>query len=186
MGTIWMATEALLSDDLITLIVKDSFENANNYREVSPRNSPKWPLLRRMRLTSDDIRKFLDWLRADEGGRENPLLPSLKELVLIDCILYEGQTLSLCDALMKRVEQGVPLEMLDLRTCHSYWDCTEAVRLLNEIVVNVLGPEETVDARSQIISMWDGLTRGTFVRRENPDYKDSDTSSDDEDDDYED
>jgi hypothetical protein len=66
---------------------------------------------------------------------------------------------------MKRMEQGVPLEMLDLRTCHPFWDYPAAVQLLSKIVVDVLGSEKTVDARS-IISMWDGLTYSPFVGRE--------------------
>ena len=76
---------------------------------------------------------------------------------------------------MKRVEQGVPLEMLDLRTCRPGPGYPAAVRLLGEIVVDVLGPEETLDARAQIISMWDLSACGSFVR-----YDDSDTSSEDE------
>ena len=81
---------------------------------------------------------------------------------------------------MKRVEQGVPLETLDLRTCRQGWDypAALAVRLLSEIVIDVLGPEETVDARAQIVSMWDGLTCGPFVGHENDN---SDTSSDEDD-----
>jgi hypothetical protein len=40
---------------------------------------------------------------------------------------------------MKRVEQGVPLEMLDLRM--GYADRPADFRLLSEIVIDVLGPE---------------------------------------------
>jgi hypothetical protein len=163
--TVCAIRAALPLDDLVTLIVNDS-RLSHHFMEVSFSNPPKWPLLRRVRLTGYGISQFLDWLLADKGGCENPLLPSLKELVLAQCHLHENQILPLCDALMKRVEQGVPLEMLDLRTCDLYYPA--AVRLLGEIVVDVLGPEEgaweTVDeARSQIISMWDGLTRGPFI-----------------------
>jgi hypothetical protein len=169
--------EALPLDDLVTLIVKDSMSSLH-LREVSLPSSPKWPLLRRVRLAGDDVFCFLDWLREDEGGCENPLLPSLKELVLVDCYLYDNVTLCLCNALLKRVEQGVPLEMLDLRTCCPDSSYPAAVRMLSEIVVDVLGPEETVDARSQIISIWDGLS--PFVGHENSDYDDLDTGPDDE------
>jgi hypothetical protein len=175
--TLGPGIETLPLDDLVTLIVKDSMSSLH-LREVSPPSSPKWPLLRRVRLAGDDVFCFLDWLREDEGGCENPLLPSLKELVLVDCYLYDNVTLCLRDALIKRVEQGVPLEMLDLRTCCPDSSYPAAVRMLSEIVVDVLGPEETVDARSQIISIWDGLS--PFVGHENSDYDDLDTGPDDE------
>ena len=101
-------------DDIVTLIIKYSMSSL--YFEVSLPNLQKWPLLRRVRLTRDDVVRFFDWLLADKGGCENPLLPSLKELVLVDCVLYKHQTFHFRNALMKRVEQGVPLETLDLRT----------------------------------------------------------------------
>ncbi len=61
---------------------------------------------------------------------------------------------------MKRVEQGVPLEMLDLRTCSQ--DSPAAVPLLSEIVVDVLGPLESYKESAQIIDMWDHVARGLF------------------------
>ena len=70
---------------------------------------------------------------------------------------------------------GGSVEMLDLRTCHPDPSYPAAVRLLGEIVVDVLGPEETLDARSQIISMWDLSARRPFVR-----YDDSATSEEEE------
>ncbi|KAF8257864.1 hypothetical protein EI94DRAFT_1816687 [Lactarius quietus] len=141
-----------------------------------------WPLLRRVRLTSIVADRFIDFLLEDKGGRENPLLPSLKELVLVDSYLCEHRTLPLCDVLMKRVEQGFLLEMLDLRTCCPDLDYPAAVRLLSEIVVDVLDPEETPDARAQVISMWDRLSRGSFVEHVNSgeeiQFDDSDDESD--------
>ena len=66
---------------------------------------------------------------------ERPLFPSLRKLDLIDgTALSARKTLRLCDALMRRVEQGVPLETLDLRACRA---TGHAVRLLSEIVVDV-------------------------------------------------
>jgi hypothetical protein len=185
METICTAITALPLHNLVTLIVNDSMSSLYFGRVVRFFDFPKWPLLRRVRLTSNDVSRFLDWLRPDEGGCKYPLLPSLKELVLVDCYLYEDETLRLCDALMKRVEQGVPLEMLDLRTCHPDLAYPAAVGLLSEIVVDVLGPEETFDARAQIESMWDGLTRGPFVGHEKAVYEDSDLNFSDEDEYYE-
>ena len=74
-----------------------------------------------------------------KDGRDCPLLPSLTRLDLIDgAALSARRTLGLCDTLMKRVELGVPLEMLDLRTCRA---ASHAVRLLRNILVDVLDPE---------------------------------------------
>ena len=175
METIYAVT-ALPLDNLVTLIVNDSMDESFSFSDL-----PRWLLLRRLRLNNSDFSRFLDWLRADTWAWEIPL-PSLKELVLVDCTLYKDKTLRLRDALMKRVEQGVPLETLDLRTCRQGWDypAALAVRLLSEIVVDVLGLEETINAQSQIMSTWDGLTCGPFVGHEKPVYEDPDLTFDEE------
>lgn len=83
------------------------------------RHFSKWRQLQRFRLILHGVLTFTQSLGQDEGGRENPLLPSLKELILLDSFLYEKQILALCDVLMKRVEQGVPLRR---STCaHAAW-----------------------------------------------------------------
>jgi hypothetical protein len=105
------------------------------------RHLPKWPLLRRVRLGSRVARGFMETLLEDDGGRENPILPSLTELVLANRELHTSWICCLCDALMKRVEQGVPLEFLDLSM---YWSSSKdsaEVQLLSEIVVDVLAPQ---------------------------------------------
>ena len=177
---IGMAMAVLPLDGLVTLIVKNLLSSP--FGDAWLPNSPKWPLLRRVRLTHIVVFEFTRWVLADTGGRENPLLPSLKELVLVNECLSELSTLPLRDALMKRVEQGVPLEILDLRTCTPFMEYP-AVQLLSEIVVNVLGPEETIDARAQIVSMWDRLAHGPFVGHDKTEVAypldtDDDTSSD--------
>jgi hypothetical protein len=163
------ALAALPFEELISFIVKGF--TSSSILEIWLRNSPKWPLLRRIRLTPHNMAsEFLDCLLADKGVSEIPLLPSLKELVLVDYSLWEYQTRHLCDALMKRVEQGVPLEMLDLRTCYPGSDYPAIVRLLSEIVVDVLGPEEKRDANAKIKYMWDRSSwplRGPFVKSDN-------------------
>ena len=72
---------------------------------------------------------------------------------------------------MKHVEQGVPLEILDVRTCAAT-GC--AIQLLSEIVVDVWAPEEletTGRGRSMHLT-WYG-SRGPFVSDENDDSEDS-------------
>jgi hypothetical protein len=178
---------ALRLDNLITLIAQDFKAPFEKFWQHS---SLKWPLLRRVRLTPVAATRFTDWLLADKGGCEGPLLPSLKELVMVDAQLNECRTRGLRNALMKRVKLGVPLETLDLRTCPPDPANPGAVQLLNEIVVDVLGPEETLDARAQIISMWSRLyhrlfkydiSGNAYPSEIDDDYDDLDTGSDEDD-----
>ncbi|KAH9081463.1 hypothetical protein EDB83DRAFT_2512327 [Lactarius deliciosus] len=121
-------------------------------------HAPRWPLLQRVRLAPFAGRGFTEMLLEDNGEREFPLLPSLTELVLVDTSLSARRTLHLCDALMKRVEQRVPLETLDLRTCFA---TSRAIELLSEIVVDVLSPETSKNMASE--SEWHSEGRGHFV-----------------------
>ncbi|KAH9058298.1 hypothetical protein EDB87DRAFT_1685470 [Lactarius vividus] len=144
--------DALPLEGLVTL-------TAHWEKRTSPQlwlhHAPKWPRLWLVRLTPFAAHGFREALLEDNGGRESPLLPSLTKLVLVETALIDTtpsahMTLRLCDALMKRVEQGVPLETLDLRLCLA---TSRAVELLSEIVVDVLCPEETVESEEKMISI---------------------------------
>ena len=138
-------------------------------------HAPKWPLLRCVRLAPPEARGFVQMLLIHNGGRENPVLPSLTELALIDGELSARRINRLRDALMKRVEQGVPLETLDLRTCHA---TNFAVSLLGEIVVDVWGPAEAVETVDDLTRVsWDSVTGGPLVQEVN--YSDDDSDSSD-------
>ena len=104
-------------------------------------HAPRWPLLQCVRLAPFAARGFREMILQDNCGHENPLLPSLTNLILHECILAIPRTLRLRDALMKRMDQGVPLETLDLRSCYATnsIDYSVVVQLLSEIVVDVLG-----------------------------------------------
>ncbi|KAH9170620.1 hypothetical protein EDB89DRAFT_1276363 [Lactarius sanguifluus] len=136
--------EALPLDGLVTLTA----QNRNNpfNRQFWLRHAPKWPLLRRVRLTPPAERGFREMLMEDNEGRGGPLLPLLKTLVLVDIALLERRNLRLCDALTKRVEQGVPLETLDLCGCFA---TSHAIKLLSEIVVDCPGIRENLRDRDQ-------------------------------------
>ncbi|KAF8264774.1 hypothetical protein EI94DRAFT_1737669 [Lactarius quietus] len=149
-------------------------------------HAPQWPLLQHIRLAPRAAHGFRELLLDDRNARLEipPLLPSLKKLILFDTRLSARRTLHLCDVLMERVEQGVPLETLDLSRCIA---TGRAVELLSEIVVEVLGPDEepedTVDTR---YPRWDAMTRGLFVRDDSSGLEDNDEdnidpSNDDED-----
>ena len=184
-----MAMAAIPLDGLVTLITQQSLKSP--FDRFWLLNLPRYRLLQRVRLASNAVTRFIDLLQADEGGRENPLLPSFKELVLSKAHLREDWTLHLCEALMKRVEQGVPVEMLDLSTCCPDFanDYLAAVRLLGEIVVDVLGPDETIHPVRQVMSIAERVHSDSFVGHSSGeefdtdnDDSDSDTDGDDEDD----
>jgi hypothetical protein len=79
---------------------------------------------------------------------------------------------------MKRVEQGVPLEALDLQSCIA---TNRAVELLSEIVVDVLGPVPALQLRAKFISEWNDEGRGVFVRDNSSDSGMEDDDDDDDD-----
>ena len=79
---------------------------------------------------------------------------------------------------MKRVEQGVPLETLDLSTC---FGTSHAVRLLSEIVVDVWDLAETLKAQEQVRFTWNCATRGYFVYDSEDNFEEDDDHSDGDD-----
>ncbi|KAH9047734.1 hypothetical protein EDB84DRAFT_1460873 [Lactarius hengduanensis] len=147
------AMTALPMDSLVTLTSQVFTSPSPLNTQSWLRQAPRWPLLQRVRLATPAARGFTEMLLEDTGDHKCPLLPSLTNLVLIDVRLSARRTLRLCDALMKRVEQGVPLETLDLRTCLA---TSRAIELLSEIVVDVL-------EMARMGSIWDSVARGHFV-----------------------
>jgi hypothetical protein len=99
-------------------------------------HAPRWPSLERVRLVGTVVKSFTTVLVIHTPS-EGPLLPSLAELSLLNTLHTDDMSL-LLDMLTRRVEQGVPLEALDLRACEA---TEQAVRLLGEIVVDVQGPD---------------------------------------------
>ncbi|KAF8257299.1 hypothetical protein EI94DRAFT_1759410 [Lactarius quietus] len=120
-------------------------------------HAPRWSLLKHVRLAPCPAHGFRETLLHDNGGREHPILPSLTHLQLFRSALSARRTFRLCDTLMKRVEQGVPLEVLDLRTCSA---TSLAVQLLSEIVE--LEITET-DDRAHGHFVYDNNSEGYYV-----------------------
>ena len=162
------ATMAVLHlDGIVTLAVQ---KHTRLNKQFWLRHAPQWPLLQRMRLAPPAAHGFREMLlQEDTGRRKSPLLPSLTKLDLVDTALSARRTRHLCDTLMKRVEQGVPLETLDLRTCVA---TSRAVEQLSEIVVEVLGPKEALETEAQMTSRWDSTARGVFVADDNSGVED--------------
>ena len=99
-------------------------------------HASRWPLLERARLVPTTFRAFREML-AEDAPPDGPRLSSLTELILVEVTLTELRTSCLRDMLIKRVEQGVPLEVLDLRQCVV---ACRVIRWLTEIVVDVEEP----------------------------------------------
>jgi hypothetical protein len=129
-------------DSLLTLLPVDSVSTfiVHNYTRLSKefwlRQAPRLPSLEEARLAPTAVQAFRDML-AEDTPPDGPRLPSLTKLLLIYVALTTPRTLSFRDMLIERVEQGVPLDVLDLRTCVAP---EHIVQLLGEIVVDVKGP----------------------------------------------
>ena len=137
--------------------------------------SPSFPQLRRVRLSPPTARGFINMLLEDG---ERPPLPSLTELIVVDASEYDLRALRLRNVLRKRVEQGVPLEVLDLRMCCQCRNYKGQLRRLNErFVVNVLCPE-SYEARKHMRSLWKPVPLGVFL---DDDREDDESDSDSED-----
>ena len=111
--------------------------NARNIKGLSKEfwlsQAPRWPMLEWASLDLKNIKPFSDML-AEDAPPDGPRLPSLTKLILEDAELTVPMAYDLRDMLIERVEQGAPLEILDLG-----WGVRDdrAVRLLAEIVVGV-------------------------------------------------
>jgi hypothetical protein len=146
------------------------------------RHASRLPLLEQARLVPTAVRAFGEMLSEDipldSGG---PQLPMLTKLILLDVRLTAIRTFRLRDILIERVEQGVPLEYLDLRTCVA---AHRAIQLLAEIVVDVQEPldappmamEEFFNRHGEI--GYDNNVR--FDDRRDPWYGDTDDGEDED------
>ena len=134
------AMAALPLNSLVTFALHNKWMDVPIWEPFWPRAAPRWFLLQRVCLGMGlAVCGFIEFLLRDKEWRESSLLPSLTRLDLTGG-MDSGAflTLRLIDALMKRVEKGVQLETLDLRTCLA---TNDAVRPLCEIVVDVSAPE---------------------------------------------
>jgi hypothetical protein len=136
----------------------------------------EWPLLRRVRLAAPVEYAFRGML-FDREWCDSPLLPSFRELALVDGMSHDD---GWKDVLTARVEQGVQLELLDLRMHAPIPQYSALFEVLSKLAVNVLSPEKTSEERERIRSIWKTLGSGLFV---DVDFEagDSDHSSTDDD-----
>jgi hypothetical protein len=144
-GDSWhYGVKTAISDALLTLLPTDSVSTltAQNRTRLSKgfwlRHASGLRLLEQARLVPTAVRAFKEMLSEDIlFDSDGPQFPLLTKLVLLDVRLTLIRTLHLRDTLIERVEQGVPLEYLNLRTCVAP---NRAIQLLAEIVVDVREP----------------------------------------------
>ena len=119
---------------------------AHNCTQLSKESWLKYasrlPLLEQTRLVPTAVKAFTEMPVEDiPVDLDGPRLPMLTKLILLDVTLTAIRTFYLRDKLIERVEQGVPLEHLDLRTCRAPYS---AIQLLTEIVVDVQEPPDAL------------------------------------------
>ena len=147
------AMAALPLDGLDTLIAQDFIIIPDE--AFWSRHAPRWPLLRHVHLAAPMDHGFKEMLLRDDGGQEHPLLPSLKELVLVGTLSNHWSL-----ALTKRVAQQVSLELLDLRLSVPHSD--ERHVLLSIPEFEVLAPDLRYQ-HTQRTAVWNIVARGTLL-----------------------
>ena len=130
------AMAGLPLNNLVTLLTPDgTWFNEEVWRS----HAPRWRLLQCVCLGPTAACAFRNTLNDNETTGD-PILPLLRKLVLVDMELRGSWIRDLCDTLIKRVERGAPLDVLDLRTCVTT-DHT-AIQQLSQTGVITWGPTE--------------------------------------------
>ena len=135
--------ETTIYDDLLTHIPVNSvstFSALNRTRlskEFWFKQASKFALLERVCLVPTAVKAFRDML-AEEAPPDGPRLPLLTKLTIFHLTWTMSKIHHFCDMLKERVEQGAPLESLDLRGCEQPFP-PRANQIFAEIVVDVQG-----------------------------------------------
>ena len=144
-GSYWnhkVVTE--IYDALFTHLAVDSVStfSAQNQTLLSKEfwlnQAPRLPLLERVSLVPTAVKAFRDMLE-EEAPPDGPRFPLLTKFSIKSVTWTLKRMYHFRDMLLERVEQGVPLESLDLRGCEEP-DPSRVNRIFAEIVVDVQGP----------------------------------------------
>ena len=155
-------------------------------REFWLSQASRLPLLERALLDPTTFMAFTHML-GEDAPPDGPRLPLLSKLNLVDFILTSFQTDHLRDMLIERVEQGVPLEVLDLSACAVVEN--RSIQLLGEIVVVDL--HEPQAAQREILACFSSHGRIRYCDESEVEYDDVwrpwyfDTSDDEDEEDEE-
>jgi len=141
-GHMWFDTDVEILDATLAALPLGSLNTltAQNSSRIPEwlwlAQTPRWSRLEHVRLVGT-VTKSLTTVLTKDAPPEGPLLPSLTKLSLFNT-LHIDDTPPLLDMLTGRVEQGVPLEVLDLRACEVP---DRAVQIFGEVVLDVQGPD---------------------------------------------
>jgi hypothetical protein len=160
--------------------------NTRLSREFWLNHAPRLPSLEQARLAPSAVKAFRDML-AEDAPPDGPRLPSLTKLTLVNVTLTAPRTFSLRNILIKRVKQGVPLDVLDLFKCVAH---ERAIQLLREKVKVVewatkrraMEKHEILNAHDEI-GCWDevGLEGMRILQyRDTYNYDDEDEDGDED------
>ena len=131
-------------DALFALLPVNSVStiSAENHTRLSKEfwlnQAPRLPLLERVSLVPTAVKAFRDML-AEDAPPDGPRLPLLTKLTISSVTWTSMRINHFRDMLIERVEQGVPLESLDLPACEEP-NPRRANQIFAEIVVDVQGP----------------------------------------------
>ena len=168
---------ALPLDSLVTLNAPD---RTRFDEQVWRSHAQRWRLLHCVRLGVPAALGFREFVINDNREHECSSFPSLIKLGVVDSLseLTGPRIRDLCDILTKRVEQGVPLKVVDMSTCNVP-DRT-ALEQLSELGVDVWGPtDERSETRKPSFTSYYSGVRDLLVQ-DNSDL-DSDVDEDDDD-----
>ena len=136
--------ETTIYDGLFTLLPVNSVStfSALNHTRLSKefwlKQAPRFASLERVCLVPTAVKAFRDML-AEDAPPDGPRLPLLTKLTIVYVTWTLSKIYHFRDMLIERVEQGVPLESLDLHGCEE--PCPRrAEHIFAEIVVDVQGP----------------------------------------------
>jgi hypothetical protein len=150
--------ETVVLDSMLSLLPLNTISMLSTQKDTSLSkelwlsHAPKLTNLNRALLFSAAIKAFGEMLEEDASPNGLPRLPQLTTLILSNVELKAPVTHHLRDILVKRKERGVPLEVLDLRTCTGP---EHAIKLLSETVGNVQGPTNTFWVRDLASFGWE-------------------------------
>ena len=129
-----------------------ALNNTRLSKEVWLSHASRLTMLKRATLVPTAVRAFRKMLEEDVPPNGLPRLPQLTTLVLSKVALTAPRTYHLRDMLVKRREHGVPLDVLDLRTCIG---TERAIQLLSETVGDVQGPAESLTVGRSAFFNWE-------------------------------
>ena len=131
-------------DTLFSVLPVDSVStlSAQNHTRLSKEfwlnQAHRLPLLERVCLVPTAVKAFRDML-AEDAPPEGPRFPLLTNLSILYVTWSSTRMYDFRDMLIERVEQGVPLESLDLSACEEPEPPSRAEQVFAEIVVDVQG-----------------------------------------------